>query len=159
MLSDFHQPVDVAHDLEVEAPIVVHLGLARSGSSRRTFWRGARGGEGPRVGASPVCRRLLIGISRICLDDEAEIAEFSRRYAASRKPLLRFLAVAREAEWPHFPAFARTFPSADTAPATGTVIFDIGRNKYRLIARGDFEERALFIERVLTHEQYDRENL
>jgi mRNA interferase HigB len=90
---------------------------------------------------------------------EAEIAEFSRKYAASRKPLQRFLAVAREAEWPHFPAVRRTFPSADYAPATGTIIFDIGGNKYRLIARVDFDERALYIERVLTHGQYDRENL
>jgi mRNA-degrading endonuclease HigB of HigAB toxin-antitoxin module len=39
------------------------------------------------------------------------------------------------------------------------VIFDIGGNKYRLIARADFDEGALYIVRVLTHEQYDRENL
>lgn len=61
MFSDFLQPVDVAHDLEVETPIVVSRGLARSGSFRRTFWRGATGGEGPRVGASPVCRHLPLG--------------------------------------------------------------------------------------------------
>jgi mRNA interferase HigB len=90
---------------------------------------------------------------------EAEIAEFTRKYAASRRPLQRFLAVAREAEWPHFPAVRRTFRSVDYAPSTGTMIFDIGGNKYRLITRVDFEERALFIESVLTHEQYDQQNI
>jgi mRNA-degrading endonuclease HigB of HigAB toxin-antitoxin module len=33
----------------------------------------------------------------------------------------------------------------------------IGGNKYRLIASVDFMEEMLVIERVLTHEDYDRE--
>jgi len=90
---------------------------------------------------------------------EAAIAEFSRKYAASRKPLQRFLAIAREAEWPHFPAVKESFPATDYASSRGTLIFDIGGNKYRLIARVDFEEQMLFIESVMTHEQYDKEKL
>lgn len=90
---------------------------------------------------------------------ETEIAKFCRKYANSRKVLQRFLSIAREAEWPHFPAVKLTFRSADYAPSTGTVIFDLGGNKYRLVARVDFEEQALFIERIMTHEQYDREDL
>jgi len=88
-----------------------------------------------------------------------EIARFSRKYADSRKVLQRFLSIAREAEWPHFPAVKRTFGTADYAPSTGTVIFDLGGNKYRLIARVDFAEKAMFIERIMTHEQYDRGSL
>jgi hypothetical protein len=49
--------------------------------------------------------------------------------------------------------------ATDYAPATGTLIFDIGGNKYRLIARVDFEEQMLFIQTVMTHEKYNRENL
>jgi mRNA interferase HigB len=79
------------------------------------------------------------------------------KHAAARKPG-RFLAVARAAIWPHFPAVKQTFPSADYAPGTGTIIFDIGGSKYRLIARVDFEERLLYIQQVLAHEEYDREN-
>ena len=52
-----------------------------------------------------------------------------------------------------------TFPAADYAPATGTVIFNIGGNKYRLIARVDFEEGLLVVQTVLTHPEYDREEL
>jgi hypothetical protein len=35
---------------------------------------------------------------------EAVMAAFAKKYAASRKPLQRFLTVARAAVWPHFPA-------------------------------------------------------
>jgi mRNA-degrading endonuclease HigB of HigAB toxin-antitoxin module len=52
----------------------------------------------------------------------------------------------------------QSFPATDYAAATGTLIFDIGGNKYRLIARVDFEEQVLFIQRILTHEEYEREN-
>jgi len=34
----------------------------------------------------------------------------------------------------YFPAVKETFPATDYAPSTGTLIFDIGGNKYRLIA-------------------------
>jgi len=90
---------------------------------------------------------------------EAKITKFARKHPRSRKPLSRFLAVARAAEWPHFPALKESFPSADYAPATGTIVFDIGGNKYRLIAIVNFEQQALLIREVLTHEEYDRENL
>jgi hypothetical protein len=35
-------------------------------------------------------------------------------------------------------------------------IFDIGGNKYRLIAVRDYEHHKLFVRFVLTHEEYDR---
>ena len=53
----------------------------------------------------------------------------------------------------------QTFPAADYAPSTRTLIFDIGGNKYRLVARVDFEEEVLYIESVMTHEEYGREDL
>ena len=90
---------------------------------------------------------------------EAAIAAFARKHPASRKPLQRFMTIARAALWPHFPAVKETFPATDYAPATGTLIFDIGGNKYRLIARVDFEEQLLVMQTVLTHQEYDREDL
>jgi mRNA interferase HigB len=52
----------------------------------------------------------------------------------------------------------QSFRDADYTPS-GRTIFDIGGNKYRLIARIDFEEQLLLIEKILTHEEYDREDL
>jgi mRNA interferase HigB len=85
--------------------------------------------------------------------------EVCEKHAASRKPLSRFLAIAQKATWPHFPAIKQSFPATDYAPATGMLVFDVGGNKYRVIASIDFSEQLLHIRRVLTHEEYSREDL
>lgn len=71
----------------------------------------------------------------------------------------RFLDIALAANWSHFPAVKDTFPATGYVASTGTLIFDIGGNKYRLIARVDFREHVLVIQEVLTHEQYNRRQL
>jgi mRNA interferase HigB len=90
---------------------------------------------------------------------EAAIAKFARKHSTSRKPLQRFLEIARSADWPHFPAVKQTFSATDYAPSTRTLIFDVGGNKYRIVARVDFKEQMLFIQSVMTHEGYNREDL
>ncbi len=90
---------------------------------------------------------------------EAAITNFAKKHAASRQPLQRFFEIARGADWPHFPAVRRTFAATDYAPSSGTLIFNIGGNKYRLVTRVDFEEQLLYIQTVLTHEEYSREDL
>jgi mRNA interferase HigB len=90
---------------------------------------------------------------------QVAVARFAAKHAAARKPLQRFLAIARNAAWPHFPAVKQTFLSTDLGKQSGRLIFDIGGNKYRLIASVDFKEQIFVIERVLTHEEYTREVL
>jgi len=85
--------------------------------------------------------------------------DFGKNHADARRPLARFAALASAAQWKHFPELKQTFPAADYAPATGTVIFNIGGNKYRLIARVDFEDAILSVEAVMTHQDYGKEKL
>ena len=87
---------------------------------------------------------------------EAVIAGFAKKHPASRKPLQRFVTIAGAALWPHFPAVKETFPATDYAPATGTLIFNIAGNKYRLIGR--FRERVAGDPDRLTHQEHDRED-
>jgi mRNA interferase HigB len=49
-----------------------------------------------------------------------------------------------------------SFSAADFDPKSETYIFDVGGNKYRVLASIDFEERVLSVESVMTHEQYSR---
>ena len=92
---------------------------------------------------------------------ESIIAAFAKRHPASRKPLQRFVMIARAALWPNFPAVKETFSSADYALFIvggwrhGLLIFNIGGNKYQLTARVDFEEQLLAVQSVLTHQEYD----
>jgi mRNA interferase HigB len=90
---------------------------------------------------------------------ETVLSRFAKRHADSRTPLVRFLAVARNANWEHIPALKETLGSADLGKRTGKLIVDIGGNKYRLIAIINFETQELNIERILTHEEYNREGL
>lgn len=90
---------------------------------------------------------------------QAALAKFVKKHAQARKPIDRFLAIAHAAVWPHFPALRQTFSAADYAPSTGVVVFDLGGNKYRVTAVVNFEKQAMFIQRVMTHEEYNRENL
>jgi mRNA interferase HigB len=60
--------------------------------------------------------------------------------------------VARRAIWTSFADVKKTFNAADfVAPY---VVFDIGGNKYRLIAEINFGRRVLFIRRIMTHREY-----
>ena len=88
---------------------------------------------------------------------EAILARFAAKHAGARAPLQRFLEIARNAQWHHYPAVKDTFRATDIGKKTGRLIFDIGGNKYRLIASVDFAEQLLVIEQVLTHEDYERE--
>lgn len=86
-----------------------------------------------------------------------KIAEkFSRKHAAARKPLTRLLDIIEKAQWKHIEDLHQTFPSADYAPKTGTVIFNVGGNKYRLIAVVDFSEQLFLVDEIHIHKDYDR---
>jgi len=39
------------------------------------------------------------------------------------------------------------------------LVFDIGGNKYRIVASVDFDERILVVDEVMTHEKYNRETI
>jgi mRNA interferase HigB len=54
-----------------------------------------------------------------------------------------------------FNALRDTFPSADYVD--GLTVFNIGGNKYRLIASIHYNRRKVYIRNVLTHADYDRE--
>jgi len=62
--------------------------------------------------------------------------------------------VAKRAIWANVAEVKQSFNTADfVAPY---VIFDIGGNKYRLVAEISFSRRVLFIRWILTHKEYEK---
>ena len=61
--------------------------------------------------------------------------------------------VAKHAEWEQFAEVRETFNTVDLVGRF--LVFDIGGNKYRLIAVIHFNRGKLFIRHVLTHAEYD----
>ena len=97
-----------------------------------------------------------MGTSALTVFGGQILAKFAKKHAQARKPLPRFLEMAREAEWKHMPDVKQTFPATDFDPDARLHIFDIGGNKYRLTASVNFERQSLLIEAVMTHEEYER---
>jgi mRNA interferase HigB len=67
--------------------------------------------------------------------------------------------LARKARWHSFADVKATFGQADIARGeTGrtATIFDIGGNKYRVLAHVDYLRQVVKIEAVLDHKEYDR---
>jgi mRNA interferase HigB len=53
-----------------------------------------------------------------------------------------------------FMQLKRTFASADYVD--GYTVFDVGGNRYRLIAAIHYDKQRLYVRHVLTHAEYDR---
>lgn len=73
------------------------------------------------------------------------------------KPLRDWFGNAELAEWKTPIDVKSTFPQTDFRPG-GRAIFDIGGNKFRVVARIDYENGIVRIEEVLDHKEYDAWN-
>jgi mRNA interferase HigB len=85
----------------------------------------------------------------------AKLGDFARRYTAATKPLANWEKVVRAASWKNSQKLKRTFNSVDYFQ--GQTIFDIGGNKFRLIATINYEEQFVEVTDVLTHVEYDKD--
>jgi mRNA interferase HigB len=83
------------------------------------------------------------------------LRDFWRLHADAEQPLKTWYRNAKTARW-RGPADLRgMFKSADFV-AGNRVVFDIGGNKYRLIAKLNYRRGIVFIRFVGTHQEYDR---
>jgi mRNA interferase HigB len=77
---------------------------------------------------------------------------FARKHPDSRSSLKSWTQAMESNSFKHFVELKKTFGSADQGkPHT---VFDISRNKYRLIAVVDYVFQSVSIECVLTHAEY-----
>jgi mRNA interferase HigB len=79
---------------------------------------------------------------------------FWEKHPPSKTALGRWYQVVERSTYNNFAHLRKTFPSADLVD--GLVVFNIGGNKYRLIASVHFNRNKLYIRHVLTHREYDQ---
>ena len=84
-----------------------------------------------------------------------KLREFWEEHARSQAPLEQWYQVAKNAEWESFDDVRQTFNTADQVDRF--TVFNIGGNKYRLIAVIHFNRGKLYVRHVLTHAEYDEE--
>jgi mRNA interferase HigB len=84
---------------------------------------------------------------------------FIRLDATAAEAMNRWYELAEEAGWKSLVDVRQTFPHCDpvTVASGNTVyVFNVGGNKWRIICAIHFDWGRLYILRVLTHRQYDR---
>ena len=82
------------------------------------------------------------------------LTEFARTHPAARAPLNAWFAIVRKTDYASLTGLRKTFPSADQVG--GLTVFNIGGNKFRLIAAIHYNRKKVYIRHVLTHAEYDR---
>ena len=82
------------------------------------------------------------------------IEKFKRNRADARSSLDNWYRVVSSRDWNNFVGLRQVFPSADQVGPY--IVFNVGGNKYRLIAGVNFDAKTLLVRDVLTHQEYDR---
>lgn len=84
------------------------------------------------------------------------LRDFWAAHPRSEVPLRAWHAQASAADWKTFADLRTTFPSADLVG--NCTVFNIGGNRFRLIGRVFFASHKVYVLRVMTHAEYDRED-
>lgn len=83
------------------------------------------------------------------------INQFVKKEPKSRAPLNFWIKAAEGADWENPADVIGTFNNADCI--NNKWIFNIGGNNYRLAAIIWYEHQRVYVLKVMTHEEYDRE--
>jgi mRNA interferase HigB len=82
------------------------------------------------------------------------IRDFCRVYVDSQSSLSNWFLITRRANWRSFSDLRADFASADRVERR--TVFNIGGNKYRLIARVNYRSQRVFILHILKHSEYTK---
>ena len=83
------------------------------------------------------------------------LRKYWEREHQAEEVLRDFYGKLAKAEAKNLADLKMTFPSVDLVGSC--YVFNVGGNKYRVIARIHFNRRMVFIRFVLTHSEYDKE--
>ena len=82
------------------------------------------------------------------------LRQFWEQHPDSESALIRWFKIMQRHDFASFETLRATFPTADKVG--DFIVFNIGGNKYRLIAAIHFNRRKVYIRHVLSHQEYDR---
>ncbi len=88
------------------------------------------------------------------------LREYAASYPQSRAALEHWETTARSATWESPAQLRQTFNDVDSVTVGSgnqVYVFNIQRNEHRLIAAIHFDKKRVFVLRVLTHGEYDKE--
>ena len=85
---------------------------------------------------------------------KTKLVAFYELEAMAKEPLLAWYNLAKNSDWSKFSEVKQSYNSVDSV-GNSRFVFNIGGNKYRLVAMIFFDKRTIFIKFIGTHKQYD----
>ena len=82
------------------------------------------------------------------------LREFAARHAEATQPLQDFRRKIEKGSFGNFAELRAVFPAVDKVGER--YVFNIGGNKFRLVAGIDFARRMLWVKAVLMHGEYNK---
>jgi mRNA interferase HigB len=86
---------------------------------------------------------------------KTKLANFYNLEHKAKEPLLLWYHKTQLSDWRNFHDIRETFNSVDSV-GNDHFVFNIGGNKYRLVAVVHFDIRTVYVKFVGTHKQYDK---
>ena len=83
------------------------------------------------------------------------IHQFIKSVPRSKEPLLNWYIKTKENDWANLADVKKVFKATDYV-GNDLYVFNIGGNKYRLIARIFFSVRTIYIRFIGTHAEYEK---
>ena len=83
------------------------------------------------------------------------LTEFVKRHPDSKSSIETWMSIVKHADWKIPSDVVRDFPDADPVK-NNRVVFNISRNKYRLIVQISYVRQWVFIKFIGTHSEYDK---
>jgi mRNA interferase HigB len=84
--------------------------------------------------------------------------QFIERIPKAAEPVIKWYLLCKEGAWKNFSELKKDFRSVD-AVGDHLYVFNVGGNKYRIIARIFFGVQTMYIRFIGTHAEYDKVKL
>jgi mRNA interferase HigB len=84
------------------------------------------------------------------------VKQFIQEHADAETPLNDWVTKTKAAEWKNYSDIQRTFNSADHLGGQ-KFIFNIGGNNFRMAAMVWIENERVYVLKLMTHAEYDKE--
>lgn len=86
---------------------------------------------------------------------KSKLIAFYEKEHKAKEPLLKWYYETLYSDWEDFKAVKRTFNSVDSV-GNDRYVFNVGGNKYRIVAMIHFTKRTIYLRFIGTHAQYDK---
>lgn len=104
---------------------------------------------------------MFLKLEQVRIITGRALREFGDKWPAAAAPLREWYKLTPRATWRSFADVKATFGQTDQVKVRSgqsVCVFDIGGNKFRLVAFVSYAKGKVYALRVMTHKEYDKGN-